>query len=153
MNHRILTSMGGLVSALALLAPLPLAAQAPAATNVAAAASALARTPDGKPDLQGVWDFKTITPMERPRELGTKEFFTPAEAEAYAKKREQLENSQSKDDVHYDNVIWQSEKYAKVVTRSRTSIVGSAAVASSSLTSICDRSSTTWLVAWQLGQR
>src|SRR5258708_2049534 len=82
MNHRILTSMGGLVSALALLAPLPAAAQsnanAPAATSVAAAA--LPRTPDGKADLQGVWDFKTITPMERPRELGTKEVFTAEEA-------------------------------------------------------------------------
>ncbi len=24
------------------------------------------RTPDGKPDLQGVWDYATITPLERP---------------------------------------------------------------------------------------
>jgi hypothetical protein len=24
------------------------------------------RTPDGKPDLQGIWDFATITPLERP---------------------------------------------------------------------------------------
>src|SRR5215813_6307333 len=81
------------------------------------------RTPDGQPDFTGYWTNATYTPLERDRELGTKEFFTPAEAEAYAKKREQIENSQSKEDVHYDNVIWQSEKYAKVVTRSRTSIV------------------------------
>ena len=92
MNHRILTSMGGLVSALALLAPLPVAAQAPATTNVAAAASALARTPDGKPDLQGVWDFKTITPMERPRELGTKEFFTAEEAAAWEQQENRRQN-------------------------------------------------------------
>jgi hypothetical protein len=38
------------------------------------------RTPDGRPDLQGVWTNATITPLERPRELGAKEFFTPAEA-------------------------------------------------------------------------
>jgi len=81
------------------------------------------RTSDGQPDFTGYWTNATYTPLERDRELGTKEFFTPAEAEAYAKKREQIENSQSKEDVHYDNVIWQSEKYAKVVTRSRTSIV------------------------------
>jgi hypothetical protein len=83
----------------------------------------LAHLPDGQPDFQGYWTNSTYTPLERDRELGTKEFFTPAEAEAYAKKREQVENSQSKDDLHYDNVIWQSEKYAKVVTRSRTSLI------------------------------
>jgi hypothetical protein len=81
------------------------------------------RTPDGQPDFTGYWTNSTYTPLERDRELGMKEFFTPAEAEAYAKKREQIENSQSKEDIHYDNVIWQGEKYAKVVTRSRTSIV------------------------------
>ena len=29
------------------------------------------RTLYGQPDLQGVWDFRTITPLERPKELGT----------------------------------------------------------------------------------
>src|SRR5215470_12028368 len=42
---------------------------------------------------------------------------------AYAKRREQIENSQSKDDIHYDNVIWQNENYAKVVSRNRTSLI------------------------------
>jgi hypothetical protein len=27
------------------------------------------RTPYGQPDLQGVWDFRTITPLERSKEL------------------------------------------------------------------------------------
>ena len=30
------------------------------------------RTADGKPDLQGVWDFRTLTPLERPVMLGDK---------------------------------------------------------------------------------
>ncbi len=38
------------------------------------------RTPDGHPDLQGVWTNATITPVERPRELGAKEFYTEEEA-------------------------------------------------------------------------
>ncbi len=43
------------------------------------------RTPDGQPDLQGVWTNGTITPLERPVELAGKEFFTPQEAAAYEK--------------------------------------------------------------------
>jgi hypothetical protein len=38
------------------------------------------RTPDGHPDLQGFWTNATITPLERPKELGPKEFFSEAEA-------------------------------------------------------------------------
>src|SRR5215831_17258802 len=83
----------------------------------------LAHLGDGQPDFQGYWTNATYTPLERDPQLGTKEFFTPEEAAAYAKKREQLENSQSKDDIHYDNVIWQNENYAKVVSRNRTSLV------------------------------
>src|SRR5262249_45155928 len=47
---------------------------------VAAAPTSLPRTPDGHPDLQGFWTNATITPLERPRELGSKEFFTSEEA-------------------------------------------------------------------------
>jgi hypothetical protein len=38
------------------------------------------RMPDGHPDLQGFWTNATITPLERPRTLGAKEFFTAEEA-------------------------------------------------------------------------
>ena len=34
----------------------------------------------GAPDLQGVWDFRTITPLERPENLGDKAFLTQEEA-------------------------------------------------------------------------
>ena len=34
----------------------------------------------GAPDLQGIWDFRTITPMERPEDLGDKAFLTEEEA-------------------------------------------------------------------------
>ena len=32
------------------------------------------RTPDGHPDLQGVWAFRTATPLVRPPELAEQEF-------------------------------------------------------------------------------
>ncbi|MXY17529.1 MAG: hypothetical protein F4Y57_11180 [Acidobacteria bacterium] len=38
------------------------------------------RTPWGHPDLQGMWDHRTITPLERPEELGDREFLTEEEA-------------------------------------------------------------------------
>ena len=37
------------------------------------------RTPDGQPDLQGVWANNTVTPFERPQELAGKEFLTDDE--------------------------------------------------------------------------
>jgi hypothetical protein len=70
-------------------------AQAPAAAPNAGAASASAaapkaaasnpkmpRTPWGDPDLQGTWDYRTITPLERAREFGTRELYTEDEKKA-----------------------------------------------------------------------
>ncbi|MDP6582210.1 MAG: hypothetical protein QF681_16275, partial [Vicinamibacterales bacterium] len=34
----------------------------------------------GQPDLRGIWDFRTITPFERPEELGDQAFLTEEEA-------------------------------------------------------------------------
>ena len=38
------------------------------------------RTPWGHPDLQAVWDYRTLTPLQRPEELGDKQFLTEEEA-------------------------------------------------------------------------
>ena len=38
------------------------------------------RTPWGAPDLQGIWDFKTATPLERPEDRGEQAFLTEEEA-------------------------------------------------------------------------
>jgi hypothetical protein len=45
------------------------------------------RTADGYPDLGGIWDFRTVTPLERPEEFADKEFFTEEEVAAYAAER------------------------------------------------------------------
>lgn len=36
---------------------------------VAAGAQSVPQTAWGKPDLQGVWDFRSLTPMERPEQF------------------------------------------------------------------------------------
>ena len=38
------------------------------------------RTAWGQPDLQGVWDFRSITPMQRPNDRADQEFLTTEEA-------------------------------------------------------------------------
>jgi hypothetical protein len=69
MMHRLTLAS----SALAILSCVPLAAQAPAPNTATAKAAAKTgktwtapRTPDGHPDLQGVWSYITSTPLETP---------------------------------------------------------------------------------------
>jgi hypothetical protein len=81
------------------------------------------RTPDGKPNFAGYWTNSTFTPLERPKDLGTKEFYTPEEAATVEKQRRAQDESQSADDIHYDNRIWQDEEYAKTVSNRRTSMI------------------------------
>ena len=45
-----------------------------------AEAGAAPRTAWGAPDLNGVWDFRTLTPFERPEALAGQAVFTPEEA-------------------------------------------------------------------------
>lgn len=40
----------------------------------------------GQPDIQGVWDFRTLTPLERPKSLGDKAVFTAEEQQAFREK-------------------------------------------------------------------
>ena len=62
------------------LAAIPIAGQQPPSAVKTSGAAAKAykapRTPDGQPDLQGIWTNATTTPLERPAELAGKEFFT-----------------------------------------------------------------------------
>src|SRR5262245_31300268 len=43
----------------------------------------VSRTPDRRPDLQGLWLNNTATPLERPRGFEDRAFFTAAEAHNY----------------------------------------------------------------------
>ena len=44
------------------------------------AGQTIPRTADSRPDLQGVWDFRTQTPLQRPTDLGDKAFLGEEEA-------------------------------------------------------------------------
>jgi hypothetical protein len=64
-------------------AALSVAAQPPgsAGTSTAAKTWKVPRTPDGKPDLQGVWGNNGVTPMARPTQWKDKASLTDAEVE------------------------------------------------------------------------
>ena len=92
------------------------------------------RTPDGHPDFQGVWTNNTITPMERPRGLGTKEFYTEAELGEIQKKEGQrlaLNEEEGRPteagtaaDVHYDFAQFGLDRaQAKLAWNKRTSLI------------------------------
>lgn len=51
--------------------------------GIAQSSSPDARTSWGDPDLQGIWDFRSLTPMERPAALAGKETLTAEEAAVF----------------------------------------------------------------------
>jgi len=118
-----LRALGTLALLVVFSLSVPLLGKAPQARATGAVtSSSIPRTPDGHPDLQGFWTNDTVTPLERPAEFGDKTTMTAEEAQAYAKKREAQFLAQPKDDIHYDDAIWQGENYKKGTTL-RTSLV------------------------------
>src|SRR5262245_45380724 len=71
------------------------------ATQAIGQTKSLPRTPDGRPDLQGVWNYATEMPLQRPDELKGKTSLTPAEvakfrADMAARRRERASGKPSR---------------------------------------------------------
>ena len=83
------------------------------------------------PDLQGTWNFSTITPLERPAEFAAKEFLTDAEASGYEARTAQRNNRDTREqsadaDVSsaYNEFWWDRGVHAaRVNGRTRTSLI------------------------------
>jgi len=101
--------------------------RSPDASKLAADDWTVPRLADGHPDLQGIWTNKSVTPFERPVELGNKEFFTPEEAQAFMQRAlERGDRDNRTDDVRdvlnaYNGFWWDSG--TKVLPNLRTSVV------------------------------
>jgi hypothetical protein len=83
MRYRLFVAVGACAVVASSFATARLEAQSP--TPQANAAAKAARTPDGQPDLQGVWTFATVTPLERPEQFKGKEFLTEQEVAEFEK--------------------------------------------------------------------
>ena len=113
---------------------------APAAAKDAPAArkSTPPRTSWGKPDLEGTWDFRTVTPMERPAEFAGKATLTEKEAAEYARRTVEERNADNRHDttprrtvngtaetedvaLAYNDFWW--DRGTKVVGTRRTSLI------------------------------
>ena len=92
----------------------------PAATE----STNLLLTAAGNPDIQGVWDFRSVTPLQRPPELSDKEFLTQeeiSELEARALAG-QIDRPPRAGDTGAYNQFWMDRGTAVSQTR-RTSLI------------------------------
>ena len=98
----------------------------PAAMAQSPAAGTPARTPEGRPDLQGIWINPTITPFERPANQAGKPYLTVEEAAALEKRtlerRAEADRKPAPGDVGSYNDFW-FDQGTKVVGTRQTSLV------------------------------
>ena len=131
---RFLTLMGALMVVLAVvsLVSLPVAGQSPAAAPKARTAAktwTVSHTPDGQPDLQGVWNYAPGTPLERPAAFAGRQFLTDdelAQAEKQMHERGNRDGRRARGtdaDVNGDyNAFWDAKRKTILLTK-RTSLI------------------------------
>ncbi len=79
-----------IVLALASLSPAVADDQATPARNTRAAGWVVPRTADGRPDLEGVWENNSATPLERPKQFADKPLLSDDEVATLERRAKQL---------------------------------------------------------------
>ena len=97
------------------------------------------KTADGQPDLGGVWNYSTITPLQRPSALGDKQVFTDQEAADFERQAAKSNDKDRRDNTGaegtlengtletpdlaraYNEFWW--DRGTKVVSTKRTSLI------------------------------
>ncbi len=99
------------------------------------------RTPDGHPDMQGIWTMHTFTPLVRPARYANQEFLTDREAAELTalltqddvdplvagvfalSDEERRKRVVQNDPTHYDNAMWLATPDLKPLSSNRTSLI------------------------------
>ncbi len=99
--------------------PTPIHAQGGGAENWASP-----RQADGRPDLQGIWDFRTITPLERPEEFADRRLLTDEDVAALVERalERQVDRPPQPGSVGGYNQFWM-DWGTNVVEDRRTSLI------------------------------
>jgi hypothetical protein len=104
---------------------------APAAAKGQTHPAPVAKTPsprraDGQPNLEGVWDYRTLTPLERSREFAEKEFLTEEEVADLERRAEARPDGRTPDDARTTPSVhppWWLDYGRKVVGTRRSSLI------------------------------
>ncbi len=124
----LLAAIGCLVAAIAATSIPAASGQAPKKAAAPRKTGAM-RTPGGDPDLQGVWNDATSTPLQRPGTVGAKDVLNDEEAQEF---QQQLANDLSRDrrdggpevDVNRAyNEHWMDARRLKITADRRTSLI------------------------------
>jgi hypothetical protein len=132
--RRVTTTCFAVAVAAGLVAAVPRPVSGQSGRAVAGKHSPL-RTADGHPNLEGIWDFRTITPLQRPDEYAGKEVLTDREAADFERKYAQNQDNRESTpttvqngvastrdvDRAYNDFWWDFGK--KVVGTRRTSLI------------------------------
>jgi len=127
-DRRLALAIGAAAVITVAVLQVPVAGQAPASATKTTTVRAIAvpRTEWGQPDLRGIWNFGSATPLQRPDALAGKDFLKDEEAAAVeeqtARTRSDDSRASSCGGVGNYNSFWYDQG-GKVVGSKRTSLV------------------------------
>ena len=126
MNAHVAAALKAVAAAVVLagFASASLDGQAPAAPRAKASATwKVPRTPWGDPDLQGIWNFGTITPLERPTQLKDRATLTPEEVARLNQEEAQRGDRRLDDPTRDVEIAYNSFWWDRGGSTGRTSLI------------------------------
>jgi hypothetical protein len=106
--------------------PGPVATASASAPATGARTWTMPRTAEGHSDLQGIWDYRSATPLERPPQFAGREFMTAEEAAEYERRAAAREDGRPPDDPRTEPSVhpaWWLDYGKRVVKTMRTSLI------------------------------